>query len=136
MSATSLDGARHLMKIAENSSPHVNNSNKGILVGGAHRNYVHLSRQEVDLIKSKFTGTSSGEVLVPEMAFVYKSLLKPQQGIQGEGLLYRRGEHVFLDMDSAPSVVLVERFLCLQIDGEHHKFVEGQLLGKCPSNYL
>ena len=128
MSATSLDGARHLMKIAENSAHHVNNSNKGILVGGADRNYVHLSRQEMDLIKSRFTGTSSGEVLVPEIALAYKSLLKPQQGVQGQGLLYRRGEHVFLDMDNVPSVVLVERFLCLQIEGEHHKFIEGQFL--------
>ncbi|XP_015775669.1 PREDICTED: uncharacterized protein LOC107353796 [Acropora digitifera] len=128
MSATSLDGARHLMKIAEGSSHYVNNSNKGILVGGADRNYVHLSGQEVDQIKSTFTGICSSEVIVPEMALAFKSLLKPQQGISGQGLLYRRGEHIFVDMENVASVVLVERFLCLQIEGEHHKFLEGQLL--------
>lgn len=116
------------MKIAEGSSHYVNNSNKGILFGGADRNYVHLSGQEVDQIKSTFTGICSSEVIVPEMALAFKSLLKPQQGISGQGLLYRRGEHIFVDMENVASVVLVERFLCLQIEGEHHKFLEGQLL--------
>lgn len=27
-----------------------------------------------------------------------------------------------------PSVVLIERFLCLEIGGEYHKFVQGQFL--------
>ena len=101
------------MKITESSFHLVNNSNKGVLVGGDDRNYDHLSGQEVDLIKSRFSGTSCGEVLGQEMALAYKRRLKPQQGIPGQGLLYRRGEHIFLDIYNAPSVVFVERSLCL-----------------------
>lgn len=81
MSATSLECARHLMKIANNSAHHINNSNKGILVGGSDRNEVHLSPQEVNMIKVIF-----GQLI--KLAFAYKSLLKPQQGIEGQGLLY------------------------------------------------
>ena len=128
MSATSLEGARHLMKIANNSAHHINNSNKGILVGGSERNEVHLSPQEVNMIKSFLASSSSGN-RVPELAFGYKSLLKPQQGIEGQGLLYRSREHALLDVESqGPSVVLIERFLCLEIGGEYHKFVQGQFL--------
>ena len=74
MSATSLEGARHLSDIAKTSPRHENYSKKGILVGGSERNEVQLSKQDVDLIKSKFTGssTSSGEVLVPEIALAYE----------------------------------------------------------------
>ena len=130
MSATSLEGARHLSDIAKTSPRHENYSKKGILVGGSERNEVQLSKQDVDLIKSKFTGssTSSGEVLVPEIPLAYRSLLLPQQGIQGQGLLYRTGEHVFLNMNNVQSVVLVEKFLGLEIEGEYHKFIQGQLL--------
>ena len=66
MSATSLEGARHLMKIANNSAHHINNSNKGILVGGSDRNEVHLSPQEVNMIKSFLA--SSSNVLSPTKA--------------------------------------------------------------------
>ena len=116
------------MKIANNSGHHINNSNKGILVGGSERNEVHLSPQEVNMIKSFLASSSSGN-RVPELAFGYKSLLKPQQGIEGQGLLYRSREHALLDVESqGPSVVLIERFLCLEIGGEYHKFVQGQFL--------
>lgn len=130
MSATSLEGARHVSDIAKTSPRHENYSKKGILVGGSERNEVQLSKQDVDLIKSKFTGssTSSGELLVPEIALAYRSLLLPQQGVQGQGLLYRTGEHVFLNMNNVQSVVLVEKFLGLEIEGEYHKFIQGQLL--------
>ena len=87
MSATSLEGARHLMKIANNSAHHINNSNKGILVGGSDWNEVNLSPKEVNMIKSFLASSSTGN-RVPELAFAYKSLLKPQQGIEGQGLLY------------------------------------------------
>lgn len=130
MSATSLEGARHVSDIAKTSPRHENYSKKGILVGGSERNEVQLSKQDVDLIKSKFTGssTSSGELLVPEIALAYRSVLLPQQGVQGQGLLYRTGEHVFLNMNNVQSVVLVEKFLGLEIEGEYHKFIQGQLL--------
>lgn len=129
MSATSLEGARHLMKLAENSPLHAANSHKGILVGGSSENEIYLSSHEVDLIKANFTGSFSG-VLIPELALSYRSILKPQQGVEGKGLLYRKGEHVFFDTDSQePSLVLVERFLCLEIgEADYHKFVQGQLL--------
>lgn len=66
MSATSLEGARHLMKIANNSAHHINNSNKRILVGGSDRNEVHLSPQEVNMIKSFLA--SSSNLLSPTKA--------------------------------------------------------------------
>ena len=54
MSATSLEGARHLMKIANNSAHRIINSNKGILVGSSDRNEVDLSPQELDIINEIF----------------------------------------------------------------------------------
>lgn len=71
----------------------------------------------------------------PTLLFVFyvrlRSVLKPQQGVEGQGLLYRKGESVVLDMDGTSCVAVVTQFLCIAIDGQFQQFVEGRLIDKC-----
>lgn len=75
MSATSLEGARHLMKLAENSPLHAANSHKGILVGGSSENEIYFSSQEMDLIKANFTGSFSGVLEIDWLRYIPELVL-------------------------------------------------------------
>ena len=130
MAASSLEAAQQLMKTAGTSAL-INQCNKGILVGGLDNRDTFLKRWEVDLIEASITAPEIiGNSSISDFGIPFKSLLKPQQGVEGAGMLYRSGECVLLNLlgQDQPAVLVVERFLSVEIEQKHHSSVQGKVL--------
>lgn len=130
MCANSLAAANQLKKICEYSARLINSCNQGILVGGFINNQVHLEKEVIELIKATCDHHNEATE-ISEIAFSYRSMLKPQHGAdRGEGLLYRKGESVILDTDDIRFVVVIVQFLCIEISGQFQEFVDGKLMSE------
>ena len=126
MCVNSLYAAQHLVETVGSSATYINHCNKGIVVGGLQNKYILLTRQEMELIK-KTVANLEDDDYVSQVALPFKSLLKPRQGVKNEGLLYRSGECILLELENGQQVAIVERFLCVEIDEQYQTFVEGQI---------
>lgn len=126
MAANSLDAAHHLIKSSGNLAAYVNQCNKGILVGGFEKRGILLTWQEVELVEKSFPGEHTA--YISEVAFSFKSLLKPQQGVKNEGTLYRSSEYILLELENDQLVAVVDRFLSVSVDEQYQTFVEGEIL--------
>lgn len=122
MCANSLEAAHHLVQTADTlTSSQINQCSKGSL----------LKRWELEFIKAasvSILGTEdprrSSDYGIP-----FKSLLKPQQGLEGDGMLYHSGEYILLAQPGhdQPIVMLVDRFLSVEIEDQHHSFAQGKV---------
>ena len=130
MCANSLEAAQYLVKTASTSASLINQCNKGILIGGLKSKGTFLNRWETESIKACVSVPGADDQSISDVGIPFKSLLKPRQGLEGEGMVYRRGEYVLLDQVECdqPAVALVDRFLSVEIEGQHHSFVQGKLL--------
>ena len=108
MSANSLDAARHLVATVGSLATYINHCNKGILVGGFQNKGILLTRQEMELIKKYVPNLQDDDDDC--IAFPFKSLFMPQQGVNNKGLLYRSGECILLELENDQLVATVERF--------------------------
>ena len=118
------------MKTAGSSAFLINQCNKGILVGGLDSKGSRLKQWEVDLIESSITAAERSNLCISDFGIPFKSLFKPQPGDDGEGMLYRRGECILLNLlgQDQPVVVLVDRFLSVEIEEKYQTFVQGKIL--------
>ena len=130
MCANSLEAAQYLVKTASTSASLINQCNKGILIGGLKSKGTFLKRWETESIKACVSVPGADDQSIFDVGIPFKSLLKLRQGLEGEGMVYRRGEYVLLDQVECdqPAVALVDRFLSVEIEGQHHSFVQGKLL--------
>lgn len=124
MAANGLDAARHLSRITGNSATYVNRCKKGILVGGLENKDILLTRHEIDKIQTRKPTNDD----ISEVAFSFKSLLKPQHRVESKGVLYRSSEYILLELENDQPVMAVDRFLSVLIDGQYQTFVEGEIL--------
>lgn len=124
MCATSLERAKLLTEEVSHSLQYGNACNTGILVGGMSASQLNLRRCEIQQIQD----CCGADAVIPEVADAFVSLFKPLQGPCG--MLYRAREHVLLD-DSHPSVVRLEKFFSVSIDGKYQKFVQVELYPMC-----
>lgn len=114
MCANSLDAAQHLVETVESSATYINHCNKGILVGGLQNKHILLTRQEMELIK-KAVANLEDDDYISEVALYFKSLLKPRQGVKNEGLLYRSGDCILLELENDQQVAMWKGFFVLKL---------------------
>ncbi|KXJ21525.1 RNA-directed DNA polymerase from mobile element jockey [Exaiptasia diaphana] len=124
MCAKNLEAAYDLIKIvSESHISQVNRCNKGVLVGGMSSNECTLLREQKLQIEDCFDGVNVQDV--QEMAFKFKSLLKPLHG--SGGVLYRVGEHVIInDVSNVETVIELMAFYCVPIGSVYLTFCEGK----------
>ena len=127
MCANSLAAGQELMKTCGNSATLINSCNKGVLIGGFTNNEIHMDEEMIEHIKAASCPDTEA-THISKIAFSYRSLLKPQQGASGTGLLYRKGETVIVDTDGTNSVLVIVQFLSVAINGQFRQYVNGKLI--------
>ena len=100
---------------------------RGVLVGGL-RKHVQLTQEDIRLISECKQGDNSTFLEqnheVSEVAFTFRSMLKPKQCIANQGLLYRVGEMAILDVAGVENVAEIISFLSVKIGNVFEKFVK------------
>ena len=106
MCAKSLKGAKHIREVIADASEHVKKNKEGVLVGGMVSNRLHLSQEDIGLIKA----TDSSRSSIPEFALSFRSLWRPFAFQTPKGMLFREKEHVIIQTENEEHIVTLRLF--------------------------
>jgi len=120
MCAKSLKGAKHIGEVIADAPEHVENYKEGVLVGGMVYNRLHLSQEDIGLIKA----TDSSRSNIPEFALSFRSLWRPFAFQTPKGMLFREKEHVIIQTENEEHICQVKTFLSIEIEGKTVKLVK------------
>lgn len=128
MCAKSIEAARFLVKRIIELEPELTDMcHRGVLVGGLNR-HVQLTQEDIRLIsecKQRDNSTFPEQNHeVSEVAFAFRSILKPNQCIANQGLLYRVSETAILDVAGVENVAEIISFLSVKIGNVFEKCVK------------